>query len=98
MKTTTRITVLAAIAAGVINVCALAEPQNEPARPGSPGDKPVPEQPASPATPSRDRDAKPPLHDEKPATPDVPGTPAKPGSPGDKPTPPENPPKGNGGN
>ncbi len=61
---------------------------DEPAKPGSPGDKPTPEQPGAPAKP-------PGAEKDTPA----PGTPAKPGSAGDKPaTPPPNVPKGNGGN
>ncbi len=60
----------------------------EPAKPGSAGDKPAPQEPANPSkdTPGGN------------TTPD-PNAPAKPGSTGDKPaTPPPNVPKGNGGN
>lgn len=89
MKQHIKIPIVAAAIAAMFVVAAQADTP-EPAKPGSPGNKPVPEQPGIPGNPAVPGNpatpGNPGLGDKQdPNAPAVPGTPAKPGSPGDKP-------------
>ncbi len=78
MKTSKRLAIIAA--AFAIAVGAQAQTPTEPVRPGSPGDKPVPEKPDVPGNPPGKRPVPPPAPE-----PGTPSNPVKPGSPPQKP-------------